>query len=178
MSKLFPRVLGTHSSKSWSVTRVAQEKHSGDKPPLGLRKGPCFTQKMPEKSRKKQQIKSAPWATHDLPRARSVWEGEVQEVAQPRYVGGKLIHHPPPLHCFKIRDPAVTGEALDVQPAQEHREDSAVSAALSKPQNVWPGGSGELSCASSSRTAWIFFLLVMMRALTSAPAQPCTCQLD
>lgn len=109
MSKLFPRVLGTHSSKSWSVTRVAQEKHSGDKPPLGLRKGPCFTQKMPEKSRKKQQIKSAPWATHDLPRARSVWEGEVQEVARPRYVGGKLIHHPPPLHCFKIRDPASQG---------------------------------------------------------------------
>lgn len=40
------------------------------------------------------------------------------------------------------------GEALDVQSAQEHREDTAVSAALSKPENVWPGGPRELSCAS------------------------------
>lgn len=45
---------------------------------------------------------------------------------------GKLIH-PPPLHCFKIGDPAATGKARNVQSA--------------------PGAPGGLSCVCSTQQA-------------------------
>lgn len=65
------------------MTKVTQKQHSWDKPPPGLRDGLCFTQKMPEKSRKKikQQIKLAPWAALTCQELGLVWEGEVLEVA-------------------------------------------------------------------------------------------------